>query len=442
MAWANNDYKLAAVLLESIVYTNSDPYALSLAQEAYILAGSNENALGCIIRHPIAMNLPQELAPSIHGMISLGFLETGRLHEAKEAAQRGIAMADGKDSKPVRSLLEYFYMSGKSSELVSTVDEHINHFQHTGKIPFLALNGSAYIMRGNCNGGYKACSEILTPTIVTEALSDEPYAQSTLTYASFLLWHLILHIDYRHKIPLDNILQPLQQGMQTTMSSAAVLYLLKAMQLAVSARSIQTLNRNDLLDLKPTDLHGKRGLFGNKKVRKTDSGTGSWSSWFGGEETTQTPAAATTTPQQVIKEDDVEAIAVRHLHETNPVLQQHTQEIKDLLIAYIAELDELLLEEDKKKNDNAAMMSAKYPTLSAIPVVPTLSFLYQPIQDQQLQSQTYLATLQVSKAIAYFGLEQYDECIALLTPQHHNQYKRLGISSFHRDILHQTLIEA
>ncbi len=418
-------------MLETIVHTNSDPYALSLAQEAYILSGSNENALGCVIRHPIAMNIPEELAPSIHGMIATGYNETGKVTESKEVAQRAIAMSKGKDIRPIYSLLNYFYLTGKSSELVTTADEHLGKLSHDAKIPLLAMNGSAYVMRGNCNGAFNACSEILSPTTSLNVNSTS-YAKSTLTDCSLLLWHLIMNIEVRHSMPLDTILQPLQQGINTSMSSSPVLYLLKAIQLSGSAHALYTLNRSDLVTLKPEEP--KKGFFRKKPSTQKQSSSNSWGSWFSGKAQEESAQPSVVDTNNDAKRASVFAAA----ENANPFIIMHKQEIQGILRAYIEELNDLL----QNPPTSGTINPIKFPILSSIKPSPSLKFVYNETNDAKQRKENFLATVQISKAIAHFGLQEYEECAQILSAHYGSDYKGLGMSAIHRDIIHQTLIES
>ena len=216
-SFAQGNYLNAAALLESnLMSKNNDIIAMKLAQDSYMLAGDSYNSLGCIARSMHLFDTSSELQGHVMGMFAAGLLEVGRYSDAEEMANKAVTKTKGLDVWALHTLCNAYAMLGRSSEIGSMVNDHINkHKGSTIGLPLLLFNqGCGFIMRGNSNAAVRAHDNIIF-NIINDKDSQ---VAGTLVNATLLLWVISLNspslaIDDRW-IHVDNVSGLWAGGMQ------------------------------------------------------------------------------------------------------------------------------------------------------------------------------------------------------------------------------------
>lgn len=170
---------------------NDDIIAMKLAQDSYMLAGDGNNALGCIARSMHLFDSSNQLQGHVMGMFAAGLLEVGRYSDAEEMANKAVTKTKGLDIWALHTLCNAYAMLGRSSEIGSAINEHINkHKNSTIGLPLLLFNkGCGLIMRGNSNAAVLAHDNIIFDIIDKK----DSQVAGTLANATLLLWVISLN---------------------------------------------------------------------------------------------------------------------------------------------------------------------------------------------------------------------------------------------------------
>jgi len=194
LAWYEGNYVKSGMLLEtSLVNTRADLVAVRLAQDAYIAAGSSNNVLNSVVRHPSTSETPNHLQGHLLGMIAKGYLETGRLKQAEEESERAVEATKGQSSLALHTLLNCYQVQGRSSEINAKLEEFINKHEGNGLADLLYSRGSAHILRGNYSGAYKVVEELVELLEAQYKLGDNSHSSVVWSHAVLLLWNLCLN---------------------------------------------------------------------------------------------------------------------------------------------------------------------------------------------------------------------------------------------------------
>lgn len=200
--WINGRHLQFADILETYLQKNtSDILILRLLQDAYVAAGKGDQALRCILRHSDFLTTSNPiLQASVSQMFTLGLSEVGRLAEAEETGLKAVKRTKGKDILALHSLMNVYQISGKTSEIISTMEQYRSQHEQKENFHLLLFNlGTAFVLRGNCQGGYTTFCDILLRhfEVGTGLKSTE------LVYATMLLWQIELNIEDREMVPFD-----------------------------------------------------------------------------------------------------------------------------------------------------------------------------------------------------------------------------------------------
>ena len=196
LAWRRGNYRLAGALLESslLASPSGDAVALRLAQDCYLAAGDSKNVLGCVTRCLQIMDKQHLLHGHFQGMLAVGYLEVGRLVDAEEAATRAIKRTNGRDVWAVLSLLNVYQLTGRSSEIVATLEEHLEHHEGMGEQSLLFSKGCALAQRGNCRSALRVFDSMLS-----HLQQHDERSAALLVQATCLFWQISLH-EVSHQV--------------------------------------------------------------------------------------------------------------------------------------------------------------------------------------------------------------------------------------------------
>jgi len=195
LAWSQGAYSRCAALLESaILLSPGDTLALRLAQDCYIVTGDARNSLGCVTRCLQTLDDTHFLHAHLMGMLAAGYLENGLLVEAEETSARAVSRSGGRDVWALHTLLSCLQLSGRSSEVLATLEEHESKHEGTGLHLLLFNKGSALIQRGNYRGALRVYDDMLE--LLTREKTDRGdrlLSGTALAHATLLLWQVCLN---------------------------------------------------------------------------------------------------------------------------------------------------------------------------------------------------------------------------------------------------------
>lgn len=181
--------------METVLIDNpGDVLALALSQDAYMTAGSTVDVLGCAIRHNSPFHTKAHLHGYLQGILAAGYVETGRLAMAEEVGLQAVSVTRGNSIWAIHSLLNCYQLSGKSSDLLSKLNEFQPlHEDNSGSILLLYNKGCAHIMRGSYIAAFNSLENIAS-YLSDESSSELPAATTAATWRSvvLLLWKLEL----------------------------------------------------------------------------------------------------------------------------------------------------------------------------------------------------------------------------------------------------------
>ena len=192
--WQLGNYRRAGALLESSTLSSptGDPIALRLAQDCYLAAGDGKNVLGCVARSLQLSDQASLFHGHLLGMLSVGYLENGRLLDAEETANRSIAHTKGRDVWALNTLMGVFQLTGRSSEILATAEEHLDKHESFGMQSLLFNKGCALTQRGNYRGAARVFDG-LVESIETEGV----VLGSAVVQATLLLWQISLQTNVK-----------------------------------------------------------------------------------------------------------------------------------------------------------------------------------------------------------------------------------------------------
>lgn len=219
LQWQSGNYRRAGALFESSLMSSpvGDPIALRLAQDCYLAAGDSISVLGCVTR---CMQLSDKNS-LFHGhllaMLSVGYLENGRLLDAEETASRAISQTKGRDIHALKTLMNAFQLTGRSSETVASAEDHQEKHDGFGLQQILFNKGCALTQRGNYRGALRAFDNLIE-SIRRGTLEEEEGVSmgSSLVHASLLLWQISLHTNVSVARWQDIVKQWLGEGSSST----------------------------------------------------------------------------------------------------------------------------------------------------------------------------------------------------------------------------------
>jgi len=195
LQWFLGNYNKAGALLETVLIDNpGDVLALALSQDAYMTGGSTVDVLGCAIRHNSPFHTKAHLHGYLQGILAAGYVETGRLAMAEEVGLQAISVTRGNSIWAIHSLINSYQLSGKSSDMLSKLNEFQSlHEDNSGTILLLYNKGCAHIMRGSYIAAFNSLENIASH-LSDESSSELPAAATAATWRSvvLLLWKLEL----------------------------------------------------------------------------------------------------------------------------------------------------------------------------------------------------------------------------------------------------------
>ena len=195
MQWFLGNYNKAGALLETVLIDNpGDVLALALSQSAYMTGGSTADVLGCAIRHNSPSHAKAHLYGYLQGILAAGYVETGRLAMAEEVGLQAVSVTRGNSIWAIHSLINCYQLSGKSSDMLSKLNEfQSQHEDNSGTILLLYNKGCAHIMRGSYIAAFN-CLENIASYLSDESSTELPAAATAATWRSvvLLLWKLEL----------------------------------------------------------------------------------------------------------------------------------------------------------------------------------------------------------------------------------------------------------
>lgn len=156
VAWLEGRFMRSGMLLETyLVDQPQDLLAMHFAQEAYKAAGSLSNVLGAVSRHAPATASNHHLHGVHLGLLAEGFLQSGRIVNAEEVAEKAVGAERGQSSSSLQTLLKCYQLTGRTSELKAAAQEYGSNFDCTGLSRILFSQGCANVMRGSYAGAYR-----------------------------------------------------------------------------------------------------------------------------------------------------------------------------------------------------------------------------------------------------------------------------------------------
>ena len=194
LAWSQGQYSRSSSLLESaILLSPGDTIALRLVQDMYMMSGDTRNALACVTRCLQTLDDGHFLHAHLMGMLSAGYLENGLLVDAEESSTRAVARTKGRDIWALHTLLNTLQLSGRSSEVLATLEEHEGKHEGTGLLYLSYNKGCALIQRGNYRGALRVYDDMIE--LMTRENSDRGNnlrSSAALAHATLLLWQICL----------------------------------------------------------------------------------------------------------------------------------------------------------------------------------------------------------------------------------------------------------
>jgi len=195
LQWFLGNYIKAGALLETVLIDNpGDLLALTLSQDAYMTGGNAADALGCAFRHISSSHAKAHLQGYLQGILAAGYVETGRLAMAEEIGLQAVSMTRGQSIWAIHSLLNCYQLDGKSSDMLSKLNEFQPlHADNSGTILLLYNRGCAHIMRGSYIAAFNSL-ESITSYLSDESSLELPATVTATTWRSavLLLWKLDL----------------------------------------------------------------------------------------------------------------------------------------------------------------------------------------------------------------------------------------------------------
>jgi tetratricopeptide (TPR) repeat protein len=195
LQWFLGNYNKAGALLETVLIDNpGDVLALALSQSAYMTGGNIADVLGCAIRHNSPSHAKAHLYGYLQGILAAGYVETGRLAMAEEVALQAVSVTRGNSIWAIHSLINCYQLSGKSSDMLSKLNEFQPlHEDNSGIILLLYNKGCAHIMRGSYIAAFNSLENIAS-YLSDESSTELPAAATAATWRSvvLLLWKLEL----------------------------------------------------------------------------------------------------------------------------------------------------------------------------------------------------------------------------------------------------------
>jgi hypothetical protein len=416
--WDNGEHAFAASLLESLLCkVGNDILSCKLAQEAYILCGQSENALGCLIRHPAAFNAAPPFDSTIIGLTAMGYLENGKLAEAEESSRRAVEMSGGADLISLLALLDCSYLSGKSSDMLEILDNYESlHASNIGRYSLLCRKAAAKVMRGNCNGGFKALVEIFNPKKGEFAKSEIPL--SILVDSSLLLWQIIMNLDFRHVIALDEVIIGMTAALDTLDDDEPMKELIRAITLSATLHALESKNLSEYLQTRVLDIH--TSMANEKKAKKSTQ----WNplSFLSG-----------STSESKVEDSAVLSVVTENTFSVEVHQDNHLriEAVKLSLQQLLSKLNDTNIPFESVLNESApptwmSLALNKHPFLTNV---------------SANSSTRFKALTSVARSIIHFALSDYAASVSAISPLHFQSYRSTGMSSLQRDILWQMLIE-
>jgi Flp pilus assembly protein TadD len=250
-AWNEGLFYRAASLFESAVLLNpNDVLALRMAQDCYLTSGDSMSTLTCITRCLQTFDDKHHLHGHILGMLATGYMENGRYTEAEETARRAVTKTRGRDIWAMHTLLNVFQLTGRSSELLASLEEHESKYdtEANGSGMYLVLfnKGCAFVQRGNYNGALRTFDYIMDMVESTGDSGTQPFVHATLLLwlitlntaksAVFDKWHTSALYDYWKSSDLNSLLLQDSKEMHSSVESTPLLYICKTLALCMSLK--------------------------------------------------------------------------------------------------------------------------------------------------------------------------------------------------------------
>lgn len=424
LQWDEGNHLIAAGLLETLISkVGTDTLATKLAQEAYILAGHSESALGCLIRHPATFNAMDQFNTTVVGLTSVGYLENSKLPEAEESAKRAVAMSGGKDLISLLALLDCYHLTGKSSDMLEVLDNYEPlHARDLGKYFLLCRRGNAQVMRGNCNGGFKTLAQLFETQSANKydkPLQLEEFPLQILTESGLVLWQIIMNLDGRHVIALDQVTVPFSKAIDNLPDDEPLKMLLKSIVLSATLHSLESKNASEYIFARKTEIQRS-----TKAEKAQKSSTWNPLSFFRAEDTPSSDGS-TKDNSEIKVEQPIFSEEVLHDNENR------INAIKEQIEHLVSSL---------KKLDFATTISNGSSTKHHLSdLLPELNFLFESTSSTTTKRVNALRSISI--AIGLFALKDYSGVVQELSHLHRNGYKSAGLSASQRDAVWQTFIE-
>jgi len=196
-----NHLKAAALLESSIMKTENDILAVRLAQDCYLAVGDSKNALGCVTRCSQAFSDIHYLYGHYQGILAVGFLETGRFVDSEEVSDKAISFTRGRDVHALNALMSTYQLTGRSSEVVTSLDQYQHLFEGTAAQHLLYFHkGLAMVQRGNCSGARSVLRQW-----VDELQPASRRLTSSVSLASLLLWQLSINMTQEQMLATEDL---------------------------------------------------------------------------------------------------------------------------------------------------------------------------------------------------------------------------------------------
>ncbi len=421
--WDSGNHLQAAGLLETLISkVGTDTLVSKLAQEAYILAGQSENALGCLIRHPASYNAADPFNVTVVGLTSVGYLENGKLPEAEESAKRAVAMSGGRDLVSLLALLDCYHLTGKSSDMLEMLNNYEPlHAYDMGKYFLLCRKASAQIMRGNCNGGFKSLHQVFETQITNKfyhPLDIEEYPLQLLVESGILLWQIIMNLDSRHVIALDQVIEPFNMAVATIPDEEPLKLFLQSIVLCANLHSLESKNATEYLSTR------KAAIMTSTEFDKTTK-TSVWN-----------PLTFFRSEVSDLKQDHIKSLPKSENSSlfSEEVQLENTERVnsaKKSIRVFIQDIEKSECEKDSLDDRN---FDIYYGLKSELP------FLF---DSTDKNKKSRLAAIRsISKAVLFFGLRDYQQAVHVLSPLHRNSYRSVGLAAPQRDAIWQMFIES
>jgi len=428
--WSMGNYSKAGALLESCLALNpGDVIALRLAQDVYLASGDSRNVLGCITRCLQILDDNHFLHGHMMGMLAVGFVENGRIIEAEETAARAVTRTKGRDLWALHSLLNTFQLTGRSSEILASLDEHEERHEGSGLLFLLFNKGSALVQRAN----YRGAIRIYDMMIDHMELKEENCVASSVMNATLLLWQIGLNatddsVNERWRAAsLTNLWNAieLKHGMHSPL-----LDLGKLMTLAAVRSKQET-----WLPLEPHETTPNETIVKNQ-ARSSTSLWG-WMTSQGSPASSILGAGKTMTPSAAKRAAAAEKAKI-FLSDPKKLFEEHVR------------LMELYKEQDiLVPNEGVVVRKASFPNLASVePTFPfetrspeAVSFVEHGKRGSERTWTMHSCTAHVGSGLSLFNNADYVQAVDAFKnfiPILH----RVGGTAVQRDLIYQTIIEA